>query len=61
MEKIIRFNRTTVKNNTTGNNDRLNSVIVRKEETKIISFNSKNGMNEMQAYQKILSLYKKEF
>jgi len=58
MEKVIKFNRIT---DSKLSNNEYASAIVRNEETKVLSINSKNGMTEKQTYQKILSLYRKDF
>lgn len=55
MKKIIQFQRTQ------STSVKQNSVTIRHTETRVISIKSKNGMTEKEAYQKIISLYKKEY
>ncbi|MDD2798475.1 MAG: hypothetical protein PHV20_07785 [Bacteroidales bacterium] len=58
MEKIVRFDSFDTQKSVKKDN---HTTVIINKETRIISIHAKNSMNEMQASQKILSLYKKEF
>jgi len=60
MEKVIKFKSNSDYNRTTIGKNQSTTVIIR-EEIKVISFSPKSAMNEMETYQRILSLYKKEY
>lgn len=55
MKKVIKLN------NVVSQKESVSISIRKSQETRIISINSKNGMTRVETYQKILSIYRKEY